>query len=152
VATDSLSKKGKLDFVDGISILSLVYGDSSEYRLKRQLMSGSYLTGNEALYGYEEEQENKKEQEEPITDNESEEESFLDFNMQKASLSPQNKRGKVSRSIDQLIFRSQVTNSRPKRNSQITLNIDANLKSLTQKESILIDHSRPTQQPKQCDS
>jgi hypothetical protein len=83
--------------MDVISILFLVYGDSPEYGLKRQLMSGSCFTRDEALYGYEEDQENEKEQEEPIKDNESEEESVLDFNMQKAILSPQHKRGKVLR-------------------------------------------------------
>jgi hypothetical protein len=106
VAKDSLSKNRKLDFMDVISILSLVYGNSPEYGLKRQLKSSSCFTSNEALYGYKEDQENKKEQEELITDNESEEESVLDFNMQKASLSPQHKRGKVLRNIDQLNLRS----------------------------------------------
>jgi hypothetical protein len=66
-----------------------------------------------------------------ITDNESEEESVLDFNMQKASLLLQNKRGKVLRNIDQLTLRSQETKSRPKRKLGGTLNIDANLKSST---------------------
>ncbi len=131
MATDSLSKKGKLDFMDVVSILSLVYGNSSEHGLKRQLMSSSCFTSDEALYGYKEDQENKKEQEEPITDNESEEESVLDFNTQKTPLSPQNKRGKVLRNIDQLNLRSQVTKSRPKGNSGGTLNIDSNLKSST---------------------
>ncbi len=70
--------------MDVISILSLVYGNSPEYGLKRQLLSSSCFTRDEALYGYKEDKENKKEQEEPITDNESEEESVLDFNMQKA--------------------------------------------------------------------
>jgi hypothetical protein len=56
--------------------------------------------------------------------------------MQKASLSPQHKKGKVLRNIDQL-------NIRPKRNSGGTVNIDANLKSSTQKDSTLIAHSRP---------
>ncbi len=144
VATDSLNgKDNKLDFMNVISILSLVYGDSSEYGLKRQLMSSSCFTSNEALYGYEEDQENKKEQEEPITDNESEEESVMDFNTQKASLSPQNKRGKVLRNIDQLNLRSPVTKSRPKRNLGGTVNIDASLKSSTQKDSTSIAHSRP---------
>jgi hypothetical protein len=63
VATDSLSKKGKLDFMDVISILSCMFDDSSEYGLKRQLMSSSCFTSNEKFYGYEEDQENKKEQE-----------------------------------------------------------------------------------------
>ena len=88
MAKDSLGKDKKIDFMDVISILSLVYGNSPEYGLKRQLMSSSCFTRDEALYGYKEDQENKKEQEEPIKDNESEEESVLDFNAQKASLSP----------------------------------------------------------------
>ena len=92
--------------MDVISILSLVYGNSPEYGLKRQLMSSSCFTRDEALYGQEEDQENKKEQEEPIKDNESEDESVLDLNMQRASLSPQHKRGKVLRNIDQLNLRS----------------------------------------------
>ncbi len=78
-----------------------------------------------------------------ITDNESEEESVLDFNMQKASLLLQNKRGKVLRNIDQLTLRSQETKSRPKRKLGGTLNIDANLKSSTWKDSTSIAHSRP---------
>ncbi len=87
--------------MDVISIMSLVYGKSPEYGLKRQLMSSSYFTRDEALYGYEEDQENKKEQEEPIKDNEPEDESVLDLNTQRALLSPQHKRGKVSWNIDQ---------------------------------------------------
>jgi hypothetical protein len=86
--------------MDDISILSLVYGNSPEYGLKRQLLSSSCFTMDEALYGYEEYQENNKEQEEPIKDNELEDESVLDFNTQRASLSPQQKRGKVLRNID----------------------------------------------------
>ena len=87
--------------MDVISILPLVYGNSPEYGLKRQLLSSSCFTRDEALYGYKEDQENKKEQEEPIKDNESEEKSVLEFNMQKTSLSPQHKRGKVLRKINQ---------------------------------------------------
>jgi hypothetical protein len=87
--------------MDVISILSIVYGDSPEYGLKRQLMYSSCFTRDEALYGYEENQKNKKEQEEPIKGNEPEHESVLDLNMQRASLSPQPKRGKVLRNIDQ---------------------------------------------------
>ncbi len=143
MAKDSLRKDKKLHFMDVISILSLVYGNFPEYGLKRQLLSRSCFTRDEALYGYNEDQENKKEQEEPIKDNESEEESVLDFNMQKASLSPQHKRGKVLRNIEQLNLRSRVTKSRPKRNLGGTGNIDANLKSSTQKDSTLIAHSRP---------
>jgi hypothetical protein len=87
--------------MDVTFILSLVYGDFPEYELMRQLLSNSCFTRDEALYGYKEDQENKKEQEEPIKDNESEDESDLDLNMQKASLSPQHKRGKVLRNINQ---------------------------------------------------
>jgi hypothetical protein len=143
VAKDSLRKDKKIDFMDVISILSLVYGDSPEYGLKRQLLSSSCFARDEVLIGYEEDQENKKEQEEPIKDNEFEEESVLDFNTQKASSSPQHKRGKVLRNIEQLNLRSRVANSRPKRNLGGTVNIDANLKSLTQKDSTLIAYSRP---------
>ncbi len=78
----------------------LVYGDSPEYGLKRQLVSSSCFTRDEALYGYEEYQENKQEQEKPIKDNEPEHEPVLDSNAQRASLSPQHKRGKVFRNID----------------------------------------------------
>jgi hypothetical protein len=131
VAKDSLRKDEKLHFMDVISILSLVYGDSPEYGLKIQLLSSSCFTRDEALYGYEEDQESKKEQEEPIKDNESEEVSVLDFNTQKTSLSPQHKTGKVLRNIEQLNLRSQVTKSRPKRNLGGTVNIDVNLKSST---------------------
>ncbi len=46
-------------------------------------MSSSCFTSDEALYGYKEDQKNEKEQEELITDNESEEESVLDFNTEK---------------------------------------------------------------------
>jgi hypothetical protein len=71
---------GKLDFMEVISILSCVYDNSSEYGLKRQIMSSFCFTSDEALYGFKEDQANKKEQEEPITDNESEEEPVMDFN------------------------------------------------------------------------
>ncbi len=66
--------------MDDVSILSLVYGDSPEYRLKRQLISNSCFTRDEALYGYKEDQENKVEQEELIKDNWSEDELVLDLN------------------------------------------------------------------------
>jgi hypothetical protein len=78
-----------------------VYGDSPEFGLKRQLMSSSCFTSNEALYGYKEDQKNIKEQEEPIKDNEPEDESVLDLNTQIVSLSQQHNRGKVLRNIDQ---------------------------------------------------
>jgi hypothetical protein len=135
VAKDFLRKDKKLDFMDVASILSLVHGNSPEYGLKRQLLSSSCFTRDEVLYGYKEDQEIKKEQEELIKDNESEEESVLDFKTQKASLSPQHKKGKMLRNIEQLNLRSRVANSRPKRNLGGTVNIDANLKSSTQKDS-----------------
>ncbi len=70
MAKDSLNGKDKkLAFMEVISILSLVYGNSSEYGLKRQLITSSCFTSNEALYGYKEDQETEKEQEEPITNN-----------------------------------------------------------------------------------
>jgi hypothetical protein len=140
VAKDSFGI-AKKDFIDVVSILSLVYGNSPEYGLKRQLMSSSCFTRDEVLYGYKDDQENKKEHEEPINDNEPEDESVLDLNTQRASLY---KRGKVLRNIDQqLHLRSQVANSRPKRNLAGTVNINANLKSSTQKDSTLIAYSRP---------
>ncbi len=101
VAKDSLGKDKKLNFMNVIFILYLVYGNSPEYGLKRQLMSSSCFTRDEGLYGYEEDQENKKEQEEPIKDNEPEHEPVLNLNTQRASLSPQHKSGKVLRDIDQ---------------------------------------------------
>jgi hypothetical protein len=64
--------------MDVVSNLSLVYGNSPEYGLKRQL---SCCTRDEVLYGYKEYQENKREQEEPIKDNEPEHEPVLDLNM-----------------------------------------------------------------------
>jgi hypothetical protein len=61
VATDSLNGQDKkLDFMHVISILSLVYNNSSEYGLKRQLMSSSCFTHNDVLYGYKEDQEKKR--------------------------------------------------------------------------------------------
>jgi hypothetical protein len=60
VAKDSLGKDKKINFMYVISILSLVYGNSPEYGLKRQHMSSSCFTRDEALYGYKEYQENKK--------------------------------------------------------------------------------------------
>ncbi len=87
--------------MDVIFILSLVYGNSPEYGLKRQLMSSSCFTKDKAFYGYKEDQEIKKEQEEKIKDNEPEHEPFLDLNTQRSSFSPQNKRVKVLRNIDQ---------------------------------------------------
>jgi hypothetical protein len=66
--------------MDVVSTLSLVYGNSPEYGLKRQLMSNSCFTRDEELYGYKEDQENKVEQEESIKDNGSEDELVLDLN------------------------------------------------------------------------
>jgi hypothetical protein len=77
VTKDSLRKDKKKDFMDVISILSLVYGNSPEYGLKRHLSLSSCFTRDEVLYGYKEDQENKKQQEEPIKDNKSEEDSVL---------------------------------------------------------------------------
>jgi hypothetical protein len=111
VAKDSLGKDKKINFMDVISILSLVYCNSPEYGLKRQLLSSSCFTRDEALYGYEEDQENKKEQDKPIKDNEPEDESVLDLNTQREPLSPQHKRGKVLRNIHQkLNLRSRIAN------------------------------------------
>jgi hypothetical protein len=60
VAKDSHGNDGKLNFMDVISILSLVFGDSPEYGLMRQPMSSSCFTKDaEALCGYEEDQEKK---------------------------------------------------------------------------------------------
>jgi hypothetical protein len=66
--------------------------------------------------------------------------------MKRASLSPQHKRGKVLRDIDQqLKLTPQVANSRQKRNLAGTVktmqlvNIDANLKSSTQKRLLIQD-------------
>ncbi len=50
-----------------------MFGNSPEYGLKRQLVSRSCCPRSE-LYGYEENQGKKKEQEELIDDNESEDE------------------------------------------------------------------------------
>jgi hypothetical protein len=70
--------------------------------------------------------------------------------MQRASLLPQHKRGKMLRDIDrQLKSTPRVANSRPERNLAGTVNtmqlgnIDANLKSSTQKDSTSIAYSRP---------
>jgi hypothetical protein len=115
VAKDSLGKDKKINFMDVISILSLVYGNSPEYGLKRQLMSSSCFTNDE-----------------PMKDNEPDHEPVLDLNMQRASLLPQHKRGKALRNIEQqLNLTSRVANSRPKRNLAGTVHIDTNLKSST---------------------
>ncbi len=70
-ATDSLANNVKFNFVDVISTLSLMFDDSPEYGLKRQLISSSCCPRSKP-YGYEEDQGNKKEQEELIDDNVSE--------------------------------------------------------------------------------
>jgi hypothetical protein len=57
-----------------------MFGNSPEYGLKRQLISSSSCPWSES-YGYEEDQGNKKEQEELIDDNESEDAPFLNLNM-----------------------------------------------------------------------
>jgi hypothetical protein len=67
---DSLAENVKLDFADVIVTLSLMFGDSLEFGLKRQLISSSCCPRSE-LYGYKEDQGNKKEQEELTDDNES---------------------------------------------------------------------------------
>jgi hypothetical protein len=71
-------------------------------------MSSSCFRKDEALYGYEEDQENKMEEKAPIEDNESEDEPVLNLNTQGASLPPQNNRGKQLPSI---------ANLRPKRSA-----------------------------------
>jgi hypothetical protein len=64
--------------------LSLLFDNSPEYGLKRQLISSSCCPRSES-YGCEEDQGNKKEQEELIDDNESEDAPVLNINMQRAS-------------------------------------------------------------------
>jgi hypothetical protein len=83
-AKDSLAENVKFDLADVISTLSLMFGNSSEYGLKRQLISSSCCPRPES-YVYEEDQGNKKEQEALIDDNESEDASVLNLNMQRAS-------------------------------------------------------------------
>ncbi len=83
-AIGSLAEDVKLDFADVISTLSLMFGNAPEYRLKRQLISSSCCPQSE-LYGYEEDQGNKKEQEELIDDNKSEDVPVLNLNTQRAS-------------------------------------------------------------------
>jgi hypothetical protein len=65
-----------------------MFGNSPEYGLKRQLISNSCCPWSE-LYGCEEDQGDKKEQEELIDDNESEDAPVLNLNMQRGS--PQQK-------------------------------------------------------------
>jgi hypothetical protein len=57
-----------------------MFGNSPEYGLKRQLISSSCYPQSE-LYGNEEDQGNKKEQEELIDDDESEDAPVLHLNM-----------------------------------------------------------------------
>jgi hypothetical protein len=87
-AKDSLAENVKFDFADVISTLSLMFGDSPAYGLKRQLISSSCCPGLES-YGYEEDQGYKREQEELINDNEFEDVLVLNLNMRRAS--PQQK-------------------------------------------------------------
>ncbi len=88
IVKGSLAENLKLDFADVISTLSLMFGNSSEYGLKRQLISSSCCPRTES-YGYEEDQGNNKEQEELIDDNQSEDAPVLNLNTQRAS--PQQK-------------------------------------------------------------
>jgi hypothetical protein len=87
-AKDSLAENIKFNFADILSTLSLIFGNSPKYGLKRQLISSSCCPLSES-YGYEEDQGNEKEQEELIDDNESEDAPVLNVNMQGAS--PQQK-------------------------------------------------------------
>ncbi len=81
----SLSENVKLDFGDVISTLSpLMFGVSSEYGLKRQLISSSCCPRSE-LYGCEEDQGNKMVQEELIDDSESEDTPVLNLNTRRVS-------------------------------------------------------------------
>jgi hypothetical protein len=84
IAKDYLAENVKLDFTDVIVTLSLIFGNSPDYELKRQLISSSCCPRSES-YGYEEDQGNKKEQEELIDDNQSEDVPVLNSNMQRAS-------------------------------------------------------------------
>jgi hypothetical protein len=125
--------------MDVISILSLMFGVSPAYGLKRQLISSSWFTNNDALYGYEEDQGNKKEQEAPIKDNESRDEpSVVNLKMQRESTRPPIQRGKVLRNFDAWTRKdsSQIAYSRPKRN------LAGIVKSSTQKDSTSIAHSK----------
>jgi hypothetical protein len=89
-AKDSLSENMKLDFVAVIFTLSQLFGNSPEYGLKRQLISSSCCPRSE-LYGYEEDQGNKKDQEELIDDNESEDAPVLNFKHTKSITTTKNK-------------------------------------------------------------
>ena len=60
--------------MDAVSILSLMFGGSPEYGLRRQLTSSSCFTNDDALYGYEEDQGNNQEQKAPIKGDEIEDE------------------------------------------------------------------------------
>jgi hypothetical protein len=79
-AKDSLAENIKFDFADVISTLSLMFGDSLEYGLKRQFISSSCCPRSES-YGYEEDQGNKKEQKVLIGDHEFEGAPVLNFNL-----------------------------------------------------------------------
>ncbi len=80
----SLAENLELDFADVLSTLSLMFGDSLECGLKRQLISSSCCPRSESC-GYEEDQGNKKEQQELIDGNEFEDAPVLNLNMQTAS-------------------------------------------------------------------
>ncbi len=97
------------------------------------------MTNNDALYGYEEDQGNKKEQEAPIEDNESEDEpSVVNLKTQRESTPPPIKRGKVLRKFVASTGKdsTQIAYSRPKRN------LAGTVKSSTQKDSTSIAHSK----------
>jgi hypothetical protein len=83
-AKDSLAENVKLDFADVVSTLSLMFSNSPDYGLKRQLKSSSCCPWSES-YGYEEDQGNEKEQEELMDDNESDDAPVLNLNTQRAS-------------------------------------------------------------------
>jgi hypothetical protein len=83
-AKDSLAENLKLDFADVVSTLSLMFGDSPEYGLKQHFISSSCCPRSE-LYSYEKDQGNKKEQEELIDDNESEDVPVLNLITQRTS-------------------------------------------------------------------
>jgi hypothetical protein len=91
---NSHAENVKLDFADVISTLSLMFGNSPEYGFKRQRISSSCCPRSES-YGYEEDQGNKKEQEELINDNKSEDAPVLNLNTQRAS-PPQKTKAKES--------------------------------------------------------
>jgi hypothetical protein len=95
VAKDSLKKEGKLYFMDVISILSLMYGDSPEW-IKETTYVQFLFYNHDALFGYEEDLGNEKEQEAPIKDNESEDEpSVVNLKMQRESTPPKEEKSQA---------------------------------------------------------